>query len=129
MFPARHLREALVFLPLYVALDWASFIYPFGQFNITPWDPQPALAIAWMMLSGIENVPVVLVTVALADIIVTGAPGGYAISFVNACTQTIGYAGMAWALKRTLGGSELSSSPRLALFAGIVAVGSGLTGA
>jgi Zn-dependent protease with chaperone function len=49
----RYLRDAAVFAPGYVALDWASYINPVGPFNITPWNPQPALAIVWMMLGGL----------------------------------------------------------------------------
>ncbi len=36
----RYLRDAAVFAPCYIALDWASYIDPVGPFNITPWNPQ-----------------------------------------------------------------------------------------
>ena len=49
----RYLRDAAVFAPCYVLLDWVSYIHPLGPFNITPWNPQPALAIAWMLLGGL----------------------------------------------------------------------------
>jgi len=42
----RYLRDAAVFAPCYLMLDWVSYIHPLGPFNITPWNPQPALAIA-----------------------------------------------------------------------------------
>ena len=29
-----------MFAACYVALDWASYIYPLGPFNITPWNPR-----------------------------------------------------------------------------------------
>ena len=48
----RYLRDAALFAPCYVALDWASYIDPIGLFNITPWNPQPALAIVWLILGG-----------------------------------------------------------------------------
>ena len=47
------LRDAAVFAPCYVVLDWASYIDPVGPFNITPWNPQPALAVVWMMFAGL----------------------------------------------------------------------------
>jgi len=47
---AAHIRDAVLFAACYVALDWASYIYPLGPFNITPWNPPPALSIVWMML-------------------------------------------------------------------------------
>ena len=58
--PALPARRA-VFAPCYVALDWVSYVQPLGSFNITPWNPQPALAIVWMLLGGLRYLPVVLV--------------------------------------------------------------------
>ena len=52
-----YLRDAAVFAPCYVLLDWVSYIHPLGPFNITPWNPQPALAIAWMLLGGLVHAP------------------------------------------------------------------------
>jgi two-component system, LuxR family, sensor kinase FixL len=128
MLSARHLREAAFFAPCYVALDWASYIYPVGPFNITPWDPQPALAIAWMMLRGMENAPAVLLSIVAADAIVRGAPGGYAITVAGAAVLAGGYAGLAWIL-RSLRGADLSSIRRLTLFAGAVIAAAGVIGA
>ena len=42
---------ALCYLAAYVALDWASYIRPLQGLNITPWNPQPALAIMMLILS------------------------------------------------------------------------------
>ena len=77
MKPLRYLRDAAVFAPCYVLLDWVSYIHPLGPFNITPWNPQPALAIAWMLLGGLVHAPAVLATVFLADVVVRNVPGGY----------------------------------------------------
>jgi hypothetical protein len=60
----RYLRDALVFACCYMVLDWASHIDPVGPFNVTPWNPQPALAIVWMMLAGLGHAPAILVTIA-----------------------------------------------------------------
>jgi two-component system sensor kinase FixL len=122
------LRDAALFAPCYVLLDWASYIYPVGPFNITPWDPQPALAIAWMMLRGIQNAPAVLATIVLADLVVRGAPGGYAVVLASAAVLTAGYAALAAVLKRAVRTEELSSIRRLTIFAGTVVAGTGITG-
>jgi signal transduction histidine kinase len=124
----RSLAEAALFVPCYIALDWASYIYPVGPFNITPWDPQPALAIAWMMLRGLHNAPAVFVTIALADAVVRDAPGGHAVSLLGAAILTAGYAGLAAVLKALVRRAELSSIRRLTIFAGTVIAGAGLTG-
>ena len=98
----RYLRDAAVFAPCYVVLDWASYIDPVGPFNITPWNPQPALAIVWMMLGGLVHAPAVLATIVLADMLVRHAPGGYAITTTTALVLASGYAAIAWALKSLL---------------------------
>src|SRR5688572_1593857 len=118
------LRDAAVFAPCYVALDWASYIDPVGPFNITPWNPQPALAIVWMMLAGLRQAPAVLLTIILADIAIRHAPGGYAFTLVTGAVLTTGYAAMAGTLKALLGETGLRSTRQLTVFAGVVLAGS-----
>jgi signal transduction histidine kinase len=129
MKPLRYLRDAAVFAPCYVALDWASYIDPVGPFNITPWNPQPALAIVWMMLGGLVHAPAVLATILLADIVVRHAPGGYAIAAMTSLVLVAGYAAIAWALKTLLSDTGLRSTRQLTIFATIVVSGTGAVGA
>jgi integral membrane sensor domain MASE1 len=98
----RYLRDAAVFAPCYLLLDWVSYIDPLGPFNITPWNPQPALAIAWMLLGGLVHAPAVFATVFLADLVVRDAPGGYEVITLTSLLLTLGYAGVAWGLRRLL---------------------------
>ena len=125
----RYLRDAAVFAPCYVALDWASYIDPIGPFNITPWNPQPALAIVWMMLGGLRHAPAVLATVMLADIVVRHAPGGYANTAMTALVLASGYATIAWALKSLLSDTGLRSTRQLTIFATVVVAGTSVVGA
>lgn len=125
----RYLRDATVFAPCYIALDWASYIDPVGPFNITPWNPQPALAIVWMMMGGLAHAPAVLATILLADIVIRHTPGGYVITIMSGMVLTAGYAGIAWTLKTLLQDTGLRSTRHLTLFASIVAVGTGIIGA
>ena len=119
--PLRYLRDAALFAPCYVLLDWVSYIHPLGPFNITPWNPQPALAIAWMLLAGLVHAPAVLATVFLADVVVRNVPGGYLVAGLSALTLTAGYAGMAWALQRLLKPApNLHSLRQLTLFIAVV---------
>lgn len=124
-----YLRDAAVFAPCYIALDWASYIDPVGPFNITPWNPQPALAIVWMMLGGLVHAPAVLATILLADILVRHVPGGYAITGMTALVLAGGYAGIAWALKSLLSDTGLRSTRQLTIFASVVVAGTSLVGA
>ena len=125
----RYVRDAAVFAPCYIALDWASYIDPVGPFNITPWNPQPALAIVWMMLGGFVHAPAVLATILLADILVRHAPGGYAIAAMTALVLASGYAAIAWALKSLLSDTGLRSTRQLTIFAAVVVAGSSVVGA
>ena len=125
----RYLRDAAVFAPCYVALDWASYIDPVGPFNITPWNPQPALAIVWMMLGGLLHAPAVLATILLADVVVRHAPGGYAIAALTALVLAGGYAAIAGVLKALLRDTGLRSTRQLTLFVAVVIAGIGVVGA
>ena len=126
---ARYLRDAFVFAPCYVALDWASYIDPVGPFNITPWNPQPALAIVWMMLGGIGHAPAVFLTIILADILVRHAPGGYAITILTAAVLAGGYASIAWMLKALASDARLRTTRQLTIFVTVVAAGTAAVGA
>jgi two-component system, LuxR family, sensor kinase FixL len=98
----RYLRDALVFAPCYVLLDWVSYIDPLGPFNITPWNPQPALAIAWMLLAGLAHAPAVYASIFLADAIIRGVPAGPGVTALTALVLTAGYAAIAAALRTLL---------------------------
>ena len=119
-------RDAAIFAPCYIALDWASYIQPLGPFNITPWNPQPALAIVWMLLGGLRHAPAVAATLVLADALVRHAPGGYAVTLGTALVLTTGYGAIAAALRRLLGEPGLHGARDLAVFAAVVAAGSAL---
>jgi len=125
----RYLRDVAVFAPCYIALDWASYIDPVGPFNITPWNPQPALAIVWMMLGGLIHFPAVLATILLADVVVRHTPGGYVITATTALVLAGGYATIAWALKTLLSDTGLRSTRQVTIFAAVVVAGTSAVGA
>ena len=91
MKPSRYLRDAAVFAPCYIALDWASYIAPLGPFNITPWNPQPALAIVWMLLSGLAHAPIghAASYVARRNALVSGIVDGTTLAFSTRCMCAI----------------------------------------
>jgi signal transduction histidine kinase len=125
----RYLRDAAVFAPCYVALDWASYIAPLGDFNLTPWNPQPALAIAWMYLAGPRHLPAVALAVFAAEALVRGLPAGVGLTLLTATALAAGYAATAWALRSPLAlRPDLRSTRDLTLFVAAVAVGTAATG-
>ena len=117
----RYLRDAAVFAPCYLLLDWVSYIHPLGPFNITPWNPQPALAITWMLLGGLVHAPAVFAAIVLADVLVRDIPAGYAVTTATALTLTAGYAAIAWGLRLALRPSPaLHTLRQLTLFVTVV---------
>jgi signal transduction histidine kinase len=130
MSAIRYVRDAAVFAPCYIALDWASYIDPVGPFNITPWNPQPALAIAWMLLSGLSHAPAVFVTIVAADVLVRGAPGGPFITLLSSSVLAASYAALAWILRELLRGAiGLRTTRELTQFVAVAVGGTALIGA
>ena len=129
MLILRALRDAAIFAPCYIALDWASYIDPVGPFNITPWNPQPALAIVWMLLGGLAHLPVVLATIFIADVIVRQAPGGYALNLATALVLAVGYGAIAGTLRAVISDAGLRTARDLTLFCATVLAGTAVVGA
>ena len=115
---------ALLFVAGYVALDWASYIYPLGPFNITPWNPPPALSIVWMMLGGLAYAPAVFVAAFVSDVVIRHAPGGLWVTALTSLALAVGYAAIAGALRRVFKSDpRLRDTRRLWIFVAVVAVG------
>ena len=119
----RYLRDTAVFAPCYIALDWASYVYPLGPFNITPWNPQPALAIVWMLLGGLRYLPAVVLTIFVADVVIRHAPGGYEVTAMTALTLAGGYALIAQLLRLLLSPAHALHSTRHLTVFSVVTIG------
>jgi signal transduction histidine kinase len=125
----RYLRDTAIFAPCYIALDWASYIAPLGSFNLTPWNPQPALAVAWMLLGGLRYLPAVGLTVFAAEVLVRGFQAGAGITMAMAAALAAGYGAIAWVLRATRGfDPALSSTRGLTVFSGVVTAGTAVLG-
>jgi two-component system sensor kinase FixL len=130
MSALRYFRDAAVFAPCYLVLDWASYIAPLGPFNITPWNPQPALAIVWMLIAGTASAPTVFVTIVLADALIRDIPADSSVGILAALVLTAGYAGIAAALRALLRPRPtLDSLRQLTAFVAVVAGGTALLAA
>jgi two-component system, LuxR family, sensor kinase FixL len=70
----RHIEIALVYLAGYVFLDWLSYVHPFADFGITPWNPPTGLSFALILLFGVEFLPWLFVAPVVADALVRGLP-------------------------------------------------------
>jgi two-component system, LuxR family, sensor kinase FixL len=68
----RHAEIAVAYLAGYVLLDWLSYVHPFGNFGITPWNPPTGLSFALILLFGPAFLPWIFVAPVLADAVVRG---------------------------------------------------------
>lgn len=92
---------ALAFGIAYLLLDRASYLYPMPDFKVTPWNPQPSLAIAFLMTLGARWLGAVLVTVVIAELTIRDVASP-AAAFLIALVLSLGYAAIAAALKGRL---------------------------
>ena len=111
---ARRLAPIAGFLAGYVLLDWVSYIQPLGTFAITPWNPPPGLALAFLLRYGWRNGPWLLVAALLADVIVRGVTAPAWVPLVSAAVPAIVYTAAAALLARAP--SPLGSVRGMALF-------------
>lgn len=94
---------ALAFGIAYLLLDRASYLYPMPDFKVTPWNPQPSLAIAFLMTLGGRWLWVVLVTVVVAEMTIRDVASP-AAAFLIALVLSLGYAAIAATLRGRLSG-------------------------
>ena len=122
-------RDALLFGACYLALDWASNIYPLGPFNVTPWNPPPALSIVWMLLGGLRYAPVIFAATLAGDLLFRDAPGGLQISIITSLILAAGYTGIAAVLRlRFQFDGRLRDTRQLWIFVAATAVGAAIIG-
>lgn len=61
---------AAVYVPLYVLLDWLSYVQPVLKLGITPWNPQAGLTLAFLLVYGSRWAPAAAGAVLLSEILV-----------------------------------------------------------
>lgn len=98
----RQLLVAVAYVLLYVLLDWVSYIRPLQGFNITPWNPQPALAVALLLWSP-GRIVLVWLGLLAAELVVRGMPQNWWIVLTASLALSWLFAAMARALGRLLG--------------------------
>jgi signal transduction histidine kinase len=112
------------YLAAYVLLDWASFFRQVPGLNITPWNPQQALAIALLMRAP-RRAWLVFVGLLLAELVVRGLPAEGPSTLAAAAALTLTFAAIAQALRRKLDlAFPLARHGELLWLAGIVTAGS-----
>jgi signal transduction histidine kinase len=120
---------AATFVVAFVILDRISFIHSLRALNITPWNPQPALAIALIALRGYRWIAPVFVAVLAAEILVRGLPVSLGYAILLSAILTCGYVAIAWLLRSPLAVTlDLRRRKDLLNLAAGVVAGAGVTG-
>ena len=83
---------ALSFLLCYIALDWASLIFPYTRLGITPWNPSAGLAWAFILLFGRRFLPLLFVAPLFADVLVFSLALPWWVRLAAAVLSGAGYA-------------------------------------
>ena len=109
------LAWTLAFIGLYVALDWASYVSPLHQLNVTPWNPAPALGLLFVIRRGGRATAALLLAVIASEILVRQVPGGLIVTVWLGVVLTTGYLVIALLLKRYFPDSGLFTSRRTLL--------------
>ena len=89
---------ASAFIALYVSLDWASYVSPLHQLNVTPWNPAPALGLLFVIRRGGWANAALLLAVVASEVLVRHIPGGLPVTLWLGVVLTAGY----WAIARLL---------------------------
>jgi len=115
--------RTVVFLAGYLALAWVSFVYPMRDSNITPWSPEAALGVGFLLIHPAAW-PAVWLAAAAADALVATERMPVAALVAASGALTAGYAATAAGLRRWVGMDLSAVGRRSALvFLGVIAGG------
>lgn len=118
-----HAGHLLVAVGIYFLLDWASFLYPFRNFNITPWNPLAGLTLFILLHLGIRLAPVVYIARVIGDLTFRGSDIPLPILLLSDLTLIAGYTIAALWIGRVPGIVSATPSRRaIGLFLGLLVV-------
>ncbi|HEX8955445.1 MAG TPA: ATP-binding protein [Burkholderiaceae bacterium] len=97
---ASRILPHLGFVAAYVLLDWLSFIEPMHGFNITTWNPPPALGfVYWLSYGRVAALPWFFALL-IAEGLVRSFPAGWGDTLMLSVCLTFGYGCIAEILRR-----------------------------
>ncbi|HEY4372542.1 MAG TPA: ATP-binding protein [Burkholderiales bacterium] len=114
----------VVFVIVYVLLDWLSFVHPLYGLNITPWNPAPALGLIYWLHQGKRAVLPWFISLLIGEALVRGWPVDLPLTFILSLFLTLGYGLIGEMLKRRfVEGRAPDNRPQLFTWLVIVALG------
>lgn len=119
-----HTRLALLcaYVPAYVLIDWASYVYPVVPLGITPWNPAVGLSLALLLWIGPRHWPALGAAALAADVVVRDAPADLWVLVSSAIFIGAGYGLAARILLRVWGTQTTLESTRVLVAFVMVAV-------
>ncbi|MCX7170314.1 MAG: ATP-binding protein [Proteobacteria bacterium] len=122
--PIRWLPD-LLFVAVFLLFDWVSYVHALYGLNITPWNPDPALGLAYWMRYGRRAALPWFVANMLAEILVRDLLAGWLITVVSSAVVTLGYGLIGEVLRhRFRDGSTFDNRSTLFAWLSVVVVGS-----
>lgn len=91
---------ALLYVAGYIASDRVTFFNALGPYNITPWNPPPALSLVLVYFYGGRVWPLVFAAVFLSDLVLRALPSPVAAVVVADLALSLAYTGAGMALRR-----------------------------
>ena len=126
---SRTVLLAVGYLALYVLLDWASYVEPLRNTNITPWNPNTGVVMALLLARGVRWAPLVALGDFVGELLTDRTPPSWQVLALSSVFLACVYAAAAWLLRRR-GLERPIGSPRSASwFVAVTALASGIAAA
>jgi signal transduction histidine kinase len=122
------LLPAAVYILLYLALAWLSHARPVLKPEITPWNPQAGLTVAFLLVYGPRWWPVAAVTALLSEVLISSSEVALSLSFAACLWIGVVYGALALLLRRLDLAGSLLSARSAGRFAGAVVIASSVVG-
>ena len=114
-----------VFVATFLLFDWVSYVDALYGLNITPWNPDPALGLAYWMRYGIRAALPWFIANMLAEILVRDLLAGWLMTAAAAALVTFGYGLIGEVLRqRFRNGNTFNNRNTLLAWLAIVVIGS-----
>ena len=115
----------LLFVAAFLLIDWLSFVHALYGLNITPWNPDPALGLAYWMRYGKRAALPWFAGNMLADILVRDNHAGWLMTTFSSALVTFGYGLIGEVLRsRFCDGNTYDNRATLFVWLEIVVIGS-----
>jgi signal transduction histidine kinase len=126
---SQSLYLAAGYLALYLLLDWASYVEPLRNTNITPWNPNTGVVLALLLARGGRWAPLVAFGIFVGELLTDDAPAPWGVLALASLYLAAVYSLAAWGLRRRGLERSIATPKNAAWFAGVIALASGVAAA